>query len=78
MDIKIWILLYIYLIFFVINFFITFIYLQRYDLTETDNYIYALIASLPGFFGTTSILIHYCSFKTVYSKPDILYKSIWN
>lgn len=83
---KIGILLYIYLIFFIINFGTVLAYLQQYDSTKFNNrvtnYTYALVASLPGFFGTISILIH-CQFlkygwtlKSARKKE--IYKSIWN
>ena len=89
MNIKIWILLCIYLIFIVVNFGIAFAYLQQCNLTKannrTTNCMYALVASLPGFFGTVSILIH-CRFPKYgwvfyYLNPEEenkLYNSIWN
>ena len=89
MNTKIWVLLLIYLIFIVANFGVTFAYLQRCDLTKindcTTNCIYALVTSLPGFFGTISILI-LCRFPKYgwvfyYLNPEKenkLYNSIWN
>lgn len=95
MYVKIEILLCIYLVFFIINFGTVLAYLQRCGLTKFDNwvtnYIYALVASLPGFFGTISILMH-CRFPkygwTLKSNcNDVFhsitrgketYKSIWN
>lgn len=82
------ILLNIYIMFFIFNFGIIFAYLQQHDLTKTNdwttNYTHALIISLPGFFGTISI-IRYCHFPKYgwtldKSKPKGkgTYKSIWD
>lgn len=90
MMVTIEIIIGIYLIFFIFNFGATFSYLQ--STTTFDNYlVYALIASLPGFFGTISILkcCHFPKYGWAFGglksgdnnsiiKEKETYKSIWN
>lgn len=97
MHIKIGIILCIYILFFVINFGIVLAYLQKSGDTKFNNWItnytYAIVASLPGFFGTIGIMVH-CLFpkygwtliptksnhwnNTICSITKKAYKSIWD